>query len=53
VSGQLHAPAGISLGKGAPAPIGWESDWAPEQVWTQWRTGSITAKNLRVMSISV
>jgi hypothetical protein len=36
VSGQLHAPAALSSGKGAMVPIGQEAGWAPEPVWTRW-----------------
>jgi hypothetical protein len=36
VSGQHHAPAALlPPGKGPPVPIGQESGWAPEPVWTQ------------------
>jgi len=37
VSGQLHAPATISLGNEPPAPRGLEVGWAPEPVWMQWQ----------------
>jgi len=36
VSGQLHAPAALLLGKEPLVPIGWEAEWAPEPVWTWW-----------------
>jgi hypothetical protein len=36
VSGQRHAPAALlPPGKGPPVPIGRETGWAPEPVWTQ------------------
>jgi hypothetical protein len=36
VSGQRHPPAALlPLGKGPPVPIGQETGWAPEPVWTQ------------------
>jgi hypothetical protein len=41
VSGQLHAPAALSL-----VPIGYEAGWAPEPIWTLWRgEKSYTARN--------
>jgi hypothetical protein len=36
-SGQLHASAGLSLGKEPPLPFGYEAELAPEPVWTIWR----------------
>jgi hypothetical protein len=38
VSGQHHAPAALSTGKESPVPIGEEAGWAPEPVWTTWRS---------------
>jgi hypothetical protein len=35
VSGQRHAPAVLSPGKGPPVPIVQEVGWAPDSVWTQ------------------
>jgi hypothetical protein len=40
VSGQLHAPAALPPGKEPPVPIGLETGWAPEPVWTTWRENS-------------
>jgi len=37
VSGQLHAPATLSLGKELPVPIRDEAAWAPEPVWRRWQ----------------
>jgi hypothetical protein len=37
VSGQLHGPAALPLGKELPVPIVWKAGWAPEPVWTTWR----------------
>jgi hypothetical protein len=37
VSGQLHAPAALTLGKEPPVSIGQEAAWAPGPVWTTWR----------------
>jgi len=37
VSGQLYASTALLSGKKSPVPIGWETRWAPELVWTQWR----------------
>jgi len=34
VSGQLHAPVGLSPGKKILVPIGYEAGWAPEPLWT-------------------
>jgi hypothetical protein len=34
-SGQLHAPAALSPGKELPVPIGYETGWAPEPIWTR------------------
>jgi hypothetical protein len=36
VSGQLHTPAALLLGKEHPVPIGYEAGCAPEPVWTLW-----------------
>jgi len=36
VSGQLHAPADLSPGRGPLTPTGQEAEWAPEPVWTWW-----------------
>jgi hypothetical protein len=38
MSGQHHAPAALSQGKQPQAPIGQEVGWAPEPVWTIWRS---------------
>jgi hypothetical protein len=40
VSGQLHAPDALPLGKELPLPIGSQAGWAPEPVWTTWRRES-------------
>jgi hypothetical protein len=46
MSGQLHAPAALPLGKELSATIGQEAAWAPEPVWTLWRgEKSCTARN--------
>jgi hypothetical protein len=34
VSGQLHAPAVLALGKEPPVHIGQEVGWTTESVWT-------------------
>jgi hypothetical protein len=34
VSDQLHASAALPPGEEHPVPIGYESGWAPEPVWT-------------------
>jgi hypothetical protein len=36
VSGQLHAPAALHLGRELPFPVVEETWWAPEPVWTLW-----------------
>jgi hypothetical protein len=36
VSGQLHDPAALTLGKEPPVPVGYEAAWAAEQFWTRW-----------------
>jgi hypothetical protein len=36
MSGQLHAPAALPLGKEPLVPIGQEAGWAPEPFWTRW-----------------
>jgi len=36
VSGKLHAPAALPLGKELPVPIGYEGGWVPEPVWMRW-----------------
>jgi len=33
VSGQLHAPAALPLGKEPPVPIRQEAGWAQEPFW--------------------
>jgi hypothetical protein len=33
ISGQLHAPAALTLGKDTPVPLEWEAGWDPELVW--------------------
>jgi hypothetical protein len=38
MSCQLHAPAALSPRKESVVPIGFEAEWAPEPVWTLWRT---------------
>jgi hypothetical protein len=37
VSGQLHAPGALPLGKETRVTIVNEAGWAPEPVWTTWR----------------
>jgi hypothetical protein len=37
VSGQIHAPAALTLEKEFQVPIGLEAAWAPEPIWTLWR----------------
>jgi len=37
LSGQLHAPAALSLGIYPPVPSGKEAGWASELVWTWWQ----------------
>jgi hypothetical protein len=36
MSGQLEVPASLPPGKEPPVPIGQETGWAPETVWTTW-----------------
>jgi hypothetical protein len=38
MSGQLHAPIALPPGKVPPVPIGLEAGWAPELIWTTWRS---------------
>jgi hypothetical protein len=38
VSGQIHALAALSPGKQPLVPIVQEAGWAPEPVWTTWRS---------------
>jgi hypothetical protein len=37
VSGQLHATTALNLDLDPPVPIGEETGWASEPVWTLWR----------------
>jgi hypothetical protein len=36
VSGPPHTPAALPLRKGPPVPIGDDTGWTPESVWTLW-----------------
>jgi hypothetical protein len=38
MSNQLHAPASLLPGKQPPIPVGEETAWAPERIWTLWST---------------
>jgi hypothetical protein len=38
VSGQLHSPSAVPLGKEPLVPIGYEAGWTPELVWMTWRS---------------
>jgi len=33
MSGKLHIPAALTLGKDTPVPLEWEAGWDPELVW--------------------
>jgi hypothetical protein len=35
---ELHAAASLPTGKKPLVPIGQEAGWAPESVWTTWRS---------------
>jgi len=37
VSGRIHEPAALLVGKEPPVSTGHEAVWAPEQIWTRWR----------------
>jgi hypothetical protein len=37
VSGRYHSPAALHTGKESPVPVGKETEWAPEPVWTLWK----------------
>jgi len=37
VSGQLHDPVTLPLGKETLIPPGYEAGWAPEPIWTRWQ----------------
>jgi hypothetical protein len=37
VTGQLHALVTLPLSKESLVPIEWETQWAPETVWTLWK----------------
>jgi hypothetical protein len=39
VTGQLYAPADLSLEKESLVPIEQEARWAPDSVWMLWRRG--------------
>jgi hypothetical protein len=41
VSGQLHAPTALPLGKESPVPIQEEVGWIQEPVWMRWRRKKI------------
>jgi hypothetical protein len=41
-AGQLHAPANL-LPRKEPLPVGCEVGWAPEPVWTWWRSEKFPA----------
>jgi hypothetical protein len=43
VSGELHALAGLPLGKVPPVPIEYKGGWAPELLWMFWRRGKSLA----------
>jgi hypothetical protein len=43
VSGQLHTPVALPLGKESPVSIGQEAEWVPQPVWTRWRREKIPA----------
>jgi len=45
-SGEARIPATLLLGKELVVPIGQESGWAPEPVWTRWRRENITSLSL-------
>jgi len=47
VSGQLHAPAALPPGKKPLVPTGYEAEWIPEPVWTQWRREKFLGTALR------
>jgi hypothetical protein len=38
VSGQLHVQPVLAPGQKTPVPTEYETGWAPEPVWTLWRT---------------
>jgi len=37
VSGQIHAPAALALGKKPPVPTGQEAGWSWKSIWTRWQ----------------
>jgi hypothetical protein len=36
LGGHLHAQVALPTGKELPVPIGYETGWAPEPIWTLW-----------------
>jgi hypothetical protein len=54
VSSQRHSPAALPPGKEAQVPIGQDTVWASELVWTLWRrkkfVGSAGNRNPAVQS---
>jgi len=49
MSGQVHTPADLLLGKELPAVIEWEPGWASEPSWTRWRIPVLTDNGIPVM----
>jgi hypothetical protein len=47
MSGQLHTPAALPVGKSSPVPIGLEGGLAPEPVWTLWRRESLAMPGIK------
>jgi len=55
VSGQLHAPAALQMGKQPPVTFGYKAEWAPETVWTRRReekTPSLRLQGIEPRSFS-
>jgi len=45
VSGQLHVPDALPLGKEPLIPTGYKAQWTPELLWMWWQREKIHAEN--------
>jgi hypothetical protein len=51
VSDHLHTLASLPPGKESPAPIGQETGWVSEPVWTRWRRDETASLSLPVIDL--